>query len=91
MRESTTTVTGRRITNLAVCAQRPSSLGVIALFRTTSLSTRWPSIARMAGRGIKAPSIAIATTVTPAYPNDFKNICGKNNRDARVMITVIPE
>ena len=38
--DSATTATGRRITNRAVCAQRPSDLGVIPDLRTTNLSTR---------------------------------------------------
>ncbi|CAB4530883.1 unannotated protein [freshwater metagenome] len=38
-----------------------------------------------------APRTAIATTVTPAYPKDFKNMSGKNINEASVIMTVIPE
>ena len=61
-----TTGIGRRITVRAVCAQRPSSFGVIALLRTTPLSTFSPRIARSAGRAMTAPTIANEITAMPA-------------------------
>ena len=90
-RDTTTIPTGLRITKRAVCAQRPSCLGVMALFLTTKESMRLPSRAKIAGSGINAPRTAIATTAIPAYPNDLRNIRGKNIIDARVTNTVIPE
>ena len=65
-KESTTTATGLRITNRAVCAHLPSSFGVIELFLTTNLSILFPSIASSAGNATKAPRTAMITTVTPA-------------------------
>ena len=65
-KESTTTATGLRMTNRAVCAHLPSSFGVIELFLTTNLSILFPRIASNAGNATKAPRTAMITTVTPA-------------------------
>ena len=89
--DSTTALTGRFITRRAVCAQRPSSFGVIADLRTTPLSIRSPRIARIGGNPNNAPITASATTDTPAYPNDCKKGSGKNVSDNKVTNTVIPE
>ena len=64
--ESMTTAIGRRITRRAVCDQRPSDFGTMALLRTVYLFMRWPRRAKIAGNGSKAASIAMATTVIPA-------------------------
>ena len=64
--EPITTGTGRFMTPRAVCAQRPSSLGVIPPFRTAPLSILCPSSAMIAGSGISAPRTAKVTTLTPA-------------------------
>ena len=90
-KERTTAATGRFITRRAVCAQRPSSFGVIAERRTTPLSILDPIRARIAGKPTIAPTTAIATTDTPAYPNDFKNGSGKKVSENKVTSTVIPE
>ena len=90
-KERTTAATGRFITRRAVCAQRPSSFGVIAERRTTPLSIFDPITARIAGRPIIAPTTASATTDTPAYPNDFKKGSGKKVSDNKVTSTVMPE
>ena len=90
-KERTTAATGRFITRRAVCAQRPSSFGVIAERRTTPLSIFDPIRARIGGNPIIAPTTASATTDTPAYPNDFKKGSGKKVSDNKVTNTVIPE
>ena len=90
-KERTTAATGRFITRRAVCAQRPSSFGVIAERRTTPLSIFDPIRARIGGKPMIAPTTASATTDTPAYPNDFKNGSGKNVSDNKVTRTVMPE
>ena len=64
--DKTTAATGRFITKRAVCAQRPSSFGVIADLRTTPLSMRSPSNAKIGGNPNNAPITASATTDTPA-------------------------
>ena len=64
--EPITTGTGRRITFRAVCAQRPSSFGVIPDLRTTPLSILCPKRAIIAGNGTSAPITASETTLTPA-------------------------
>ena len=91
MRETITTAAGRFITMRAVSAQRPSSLGVIADFLTTPLSIFLPIRARIGGSPKIAPMTAIATTDTPAYPNDFKNGSGKKISETIVTRTVSPE
>ena len=40
---------------------------------------------------INEPRTAMITTVTPAYPNDFKNISGKSIKAAKVITIVKPE
>ena len=88
---SNTTGTGRFMTKRAVCAQRPSSFGVIAERRTTPLSTRLPIKARIGGSPKIAPITASATTETPAYPNDLRKGSGKKVSETIVTRTVIPE
>ena len=63
----------------------------MAPFLITKESMRRPSNAKIAGSGMRAPRTAIATTAIPAYPNDFRNISGKNIMEARVTKTVTPE
>jgi len=64
-KDKTTTATGLRITNRAVCAHLPSSLGVIALLRITALSIRFPKIAKSAGNATSDPKTAIINPKTP--------------------------
>ena len=91
IRAKRTTATGRFITIRAVCAQRPSSFGVIADLRITPLSTLGPTKARIGGRPKSAPATASATTDVPAYPNDLRNGSGKKVSESRVTKTVRPE
>ena len=91
IKESVTTATGLLITNLAVCAHLPSSFGAIAPFLTTALLIRVPSMASSAGSATNEPSTAMITTVTPAYPNDFRNIKGNSISEANVITIVRPE
>ena len=64
--DAVTTLTGRRITNLAIRDQRPSSFWTIPLLRTTPLLILLPKIASIAGSGMSAPTTASATTAAPA-------------------------
>jgi len=57
-KERTTAATGRFITRRAVCAQRPSSFGVIAERLTTPLSIFDPIRARIGGSPTSAPTTA---------------------------------
>ncbi|CAB4848366.1 unannotated protein [freshwater metagenome] len=91
MREMRTIGTGRRITKRAVVAQRPSSLGVIALLRITPLSILRPIITRIAGNGMRAPATARVTTEIPAYPKDLRKANGNIISARRVTNTVRPE
>ncbi|CAB4685500.1 unannotated protein [freshwater metagenome] len=91
IKDRTTTEIGLRITNLATSAHLPSSFVTFTLLRTNPLSILVPKIASKAGSAINAPATAIRTTVIPAYPNDFKNICGNKVNEAKVSTTVRPE
>ena len=84
-------VSGLRITNRARSAQRPSSFGVTDDFLITQESILFPRSAKVAGRGINAPSTANATTAMPAYPKDLRKFSGKSSNEASVTKTVRPE
>ena len=48
-------------------------------------------MASSAGSATNEPSTAMITTVTPAYPNDFRNIKGNSISEANVITIVRPE
>ena len=58
---------------------------------TRSRSTRSPSFERSAGSTVSEPSIAIATTIIVARPNEAKVASRVRKRPAIATITVRPE
>ena len=85
---------GRRSTRSMIAPQKrpsPSSRRNRCTNGTRSRSTLSPSFESNAGRTVSEPSIATATTVIVAAPNDAKSESPVRNMPAIATMTVLPE